>query len=294
MIFPAPTRRKGFVLVFTLFAISLSFLVLVLVAQTSLQRASRTIDRQRDLQSRWGMLSCQRFAFENRNVLLSETFPSDNQQSKGETRYFKDFVIRVELGKSTAEILVSEESAKANVNTIYQNVSSNETEEILAEVSGSRAQLIHLRPTPDEYKSSLHAGVFDSFDQVFDISAENRLSPNEMKLATKNLTCWSSRLNVRTASDQAIKAILKPVIGPIFTERIVQARSDSPDASVDEILNEAGVSNEQNNRARRLLSDSADAHSVWVHFSDARHERYSFTVRRQFTDSIVRYYTFYW
>jgi hypothetical protein len=292
--FPAPTRRKGFVLVFTLFAISLSFLVLVLVAQTSLQRASRTIDRQRDLQSRWGMLSCQRFAFENRNVLLSETFPSDNPQSKSVTRYFKDFVIRVELGNSTAEILVSEESAKANVNTIYQNVSDNQTEEILAEVSGSRAQLIHLRPIPDEYKSSPHAGVFDSFDQVFDVSSENRLSPNGMKLATKNLTCWSARLNVRTASDQAIKVILKPVIGPIFAERIVQARSNLPDASVDEILNEAGVSNEQNNRARRLLSDSADAHSVWVHFSDARRERYSFTVRRQFTDSIVRYYTFYW
>src|SRR5690349_6208254 len=104
----------------TLVLIAITGLLLAGLARRSMQLALDAAEAQQELQRRWGGITCQRYAFKHADRLLSEPAVAiDDQNALPPTR-LKYASFQLELGGVRFDLLLADENAKANLNTIYE------------------------------------------------------------------------------------------------------------------------------------------------------------------------------
>ncbi|MGB7344298.1 MAG: hypothetical protein WBD20_08800 [Pirellulaceae bacterium] len=309
-------NRQGVVLLIVLVAIVVLGAALTQVARAN-ARASIAVQRQqRALQQRWGMLTCQRAILPaGQGALLGSDLVA-KQSAASRKKYPHQIADQVLLGGQKFGLLLADEDAKANLNTIYYLGGTTACEKALRDtIDLGDSRSIQLRPhrrstshfsaaISRESKSTLglqqrgadQGGEDELADEIepdylplalrswgdvldFDAVIQNAGDVRQIAKTTQNVTLWGTgRLNVWRASDDAIIAVCREVVQDGLARRIQQRVRTAPLSQIDLVLRQTVTNEEDRRKVGELLADSSQCASLWVEATDGQTRRQQLSV----------------
>jgi hypothetical protein len=171
------------------------------------------------------------------------------------------------------DVLLRDESARMNVNRIYDQVQTLDgTRRMITKLTEATGQSLGLRLNPAAGSAvgqftREDRRPFNHFSQVFtDASPERLIGPLfDDDGAIADLTCWGTgRLNIQRCSPTVLKTLLSTVLETEVVGRILELRKENPELKVDEYLNRALAPQSIYGWSQESLSDQSDCYSVWI------------------------------
>ncbi len=285
---PRP-QRKGFVLMMTLFVLAIVGLLLISLANHSMVTATDALNLRRETERKWAKASCQRFVLDHIDDFLT------TQGRDGNLVPIRQNRLTIYLNETAFEILIEDESAKLGINSLFEYSSRVKTAQIIRRLLPSNSGLIvKLRPNNDETSDAIN-NRFESWGQVFSLPAdETGFLQSRLALATEKLTCWSDRINVRTAPNSILTEAIKSIAGGSVASQIVSARNKTPQASASELINATGANQDKHKELTRLLSDRSWCQSVTIQTRRSGYTSTTQLFRKFYTSSIYRIQSYRW
>ncbi len=286
-------RRSGFMLMMVLVIIVLVSIVVAGFANHSLKVAVNSQASERNVQRKWAQASCQRVALELDSELLRVNPKPRN--SPNEVGQLTNAFFEVELSGVTHKVVITDESAKADLNTLLEVLNEDRVTELAKSlISRSDVQLRFKELPKDSFERTAAIRRFQSWDQVFTDLEERPLSPEKLLEQANSLTLWGGLVNYRNSSDVVLREVSKAVAGPIVADRLLAVRIKSPDFSFEQALKSINPTEQQATRLGQVIGDQSEATGVWTISSEGNRQHYSLLVRRTFGRTINRYYSFSW
>ena len=248
----------------TLVILALAGAMLSAVCRQGMKQSLRAAEDIRQLQRKWGMLSCQSTLLPNAESLLAQKAPRDGRTAAS-------LQCELDLGGQHYRLIFADEQAKVNLNTLYQARGRQETEKYVRQAmraSGGASQVV-LRPLHHDGtgQTTLHSSppiVFGSFGQVFSDS-DNRTDASSLISATRDMTCWGNgRLNYRRASDAQITTLVGNE--PDLLKKMIARRNAPP--VVAQALDPLNLSNKSGKILDELFTDTSNCFSLWMIVQD--------------------------
>ena len=268
----AQAPRAGYVLLLVIVTLVIAATALVRLANRSLLGHSETLLASRELQTKWGRLSCERAILPFADVVFEgiEATPTDSSREKAEP------VWRVRqstiLGNQKFELLLADESAKASVARIYQSSSREARLTALRDLVPPRMQIALRAPLAGEALANLSGspaaigstpmplGSLVDFASL-DMSGGRR---QVVEFLEKVTVWWDGPLNLHRAPDDCILAVCQTVVPKERARRLIKTYRDSGPVEV-EVLLQRVVKNEKEQLAlRQLLTDASFSYSLWT------------------------------
>src|ERR1700733_6313778 len=252
--------RRAFVLVMVLALLTLCALCLAGLARRSLVAGEQAAQAASDLQRRWGVLSCMHTILPQANELLETAaakLPAQAQVWPLPANVSTEF----ELGELHFSVLVADEDAKANLNTICRNDADDPhavaalVEELAAGGDGVAA---HVEAAGGDANHRTQA--FRGWGQVFEPAETACPGEYAAKLrdTTHDITCWGSgRLNVIRASDDSLRLVCRNQISPDLLAKLLARRRDPGLTGLDSLLNELALGTTDRLTLQRPFTDSS-------------------------------------
>ncbi|MEM9364794.1 MAG: hypothetical protein AAGD07_02285 [Planctomycetota bacterium] len=280
---PAP----GVVLLVVLVALVIITTCITQMANRVTIAARDAADRREALQRRWGTRSIQA-------SVLTRTPDRVRRDS-------------IKLGRLRFDVVTSDESAKANLNAVYDAGGLRRTQEVAETVLPVTAHpQLRLRPrrpsAADETAAARRQGSsrlgadsgeeqddggtaeprvetpFSSWKEVF--ATKSVSSESQLPLLTRRLTIWGSgRLNVWAADSETIIAVCKSVVEGGLARRIADRIERASTRRVELVLIQTVTNRKDRAALQRLLGDGSDATAVWVLASGPSTNHLRFAVR---------------
>lgn len=269
----ARKTKPGFILLMVLAVLAVGGTMLAIAARRCGQDAIRAGAAQRDLQVRWGQVSCQATLLPVAGQLLQE---QDDQRQPNcpaacEVRQ------SVTLGELTFTLIVGDENAKANVNVLNNQTGGENTLAAQAALRDSLAKLQadDLRPLPAQLRPLDDSALDDSprpiryptYDRVLALNHPFDLAGNsedEGAAIRRRMTCWGSgQLNLRRAELPAMQAVLGPYLNNAQMALLDQARA-APKSNVQTSLSQLQLTKSQMERVSPLVTDASDSCTLWI------------------------------
>jgi hypothetical protein len=310
--FRSGARRRGYVLLIVLAVSVLVVTVLSTLAQVSLRRGLQAADAERDLQQRWGGVTLQEALLKDapKVFLAQEERAAELTPGVPPPPTIRDAIT---LGGVTFDMLLGDEDAKLNLNTVYHQSGKMKTEQVLAKVQPRLTRAIRLVPavkpmqlsresrrdTDEEELSEQPQGpprALRSWGEVFDIGRlkQDLASEAALPTVTSGITCWGGgQLNFRRATDDAILAVAGAVIQDGAASRLLQRYRQNPTVGVDTLLLAEVQNQQKRERLTRLLSQTSNNFSLWMNASasDGQSVR-RFIVMNRDDEGVIRYEQF--
>lgn len=310
--FRSGARRRGYVLLIVLAVSVLVVTVLSTLAQVSLRRGLQAADAERDLQQRWGGVTLQEALLKDASkvFLAQEERAAELTPGVPPPPTIRDAIT---LGGVTFDMLLGDEDAKLNLNTVYHQSGKMKTEQVLAKVQPRLTRAIRLVPavkpmqlsresrrdTDEEELSEQPQGpprALRSWGEVFDIGRlkQDLASEAALPTVTSGITCWGGgQLNFRRATDDAILAVAGSVIQDGAASRLLQRYRQNPTVGVDTLLLAEVQNQQKRERLTRLLSQTSNNFSLWMNASasDGQSVR-RFIVMNRDDEGVIRYEQF--
>lgn len=269
------TMRRGFVLLMTLVLIVLIGLMAVGIARQSLLLAAEAARRQEELERRWALVSVREAILPRLPELVQKRL--QEQAETGELgrppRIDPTVKFTVKLGQATLTLTVSDEDAKANLNTILAKTEKEGLRRAAVMLTGPSLQpVIRIRP---DLGAALDRMLppFSSWGQVYALERVSSRSSQIEALAagTSNITLWGQgRLNVWRSCDATLLSIARLALPDAKGEQLLAARLNPAHHTVQDVLRECELTLEEHEDMLDLLSDESTAFSVWVHYGSSR------------------------
>ena len=314
-------KRRGYVLLVVIATSVLVITVLSTLAKVSLRRGLQAADAQRALQLRWGAITLERSMtsaipklFEAREKLAIENGTTDPPPT----------TIRaaITLGGVTFDMLLGDEDAKLNVNTIYHHGGASRAEQIIGRSMGPMMPgTIRLIPVVEAMNVSREQTIFAdddaetdaegdededvvpglpdafrSWGEVFDVAMIQRQTGSTAALpnVTTGVTLWGNQtLNIRRASDEAILATVGLVVQDGGARKFLERFRKNPTLALGVILQSEITDEDDRADVAKLLSETSNNFSVWIDASatDGSHLR-TFAVTRRDDAGVTRHQRF--
>ena len=263
------TRRGAFVLVMVLALLTVCALCLAGLARRSLDAGEQVATAQIDLQRCWGILSCARTYLPLAKDLLeaeAAKLPAEVQTWPLPASVATEF----DLGELHFSVLLADEDAKANLNTICRSDSDGpRTVTTLVEqmVAGAEGLAVNVQPLPTQSASTQAAAAFRSWGPIFeptDVRCPGEFAAR-LRDMTRDITCWGGgRLNIERASDQAIRLVCGNQIGPDIVGKLLARRHEPGVTGVAALLDQLGLRETDRSTLERLLTDRSSHYSLWI------------------------------
>jgi hypothetical protein len=262
---------------------------LSMLATASLQRVLDAQTAQDDLQHRWGTIGLERTLLPRATEVLEqidELRRSDDlpQESAG---YVRD---QIELGGVRFDLILADEEAKANLNSIYHEGQKPRVERTirrLTEPAGQIAMRVmartpsgatrrrQLRPADDESDADAASlpPAFLNWGDVFDLQRLRQTAGDDRILATltDQITLWGSgRINVERASDEAVMAVCGTVLSDGLARRLLDRYRDQPETELELLIEKEIGSTDDAARLRRLVREDSSTFSLWMEVTSRR------------------------
>ncbi len=298
--------HQGFVLLIVLVAIIIVGVALTRSARQTAQASIAAIDAHSVMQRQWGIESLQRALLPAASQLFEISDRSTRKQ-RGKQQAFPSIMSdRVVLGKQTFDLLLADEDAKANLNTIYDAGKERACQQAIKDLTGligirsmrllpsrtsaavvdakqSSQESSSLSPTTttEENFSSRRPKslAFRSFGEVFDIVQIHQLAGDDRELAklTRQITLLGSgRLNVFRATDDSFLAVCKSVVQDGQAKRLLEKVRETSLSEIRLIL-EATISDPSDRqRLEPLLGDSSTRFSLWIESTNGKSRTQTF------------------
>lgn len=290
---------RGYVLVLTLAVLVLAASALVSSGRLAVRHASAAREAERGLQRRVGVASCRAAILPWAEEILAV------HEVERKTPLVQHRAA-VRLGEFTFDLIIADEQAKANVNTLLESAAPAVVENRIREALSGTGLLRAVVLRPVRLRERL---VVSGIGQIFDrVGPQELLEPRGGKLAaTELLTCWGSgAINVRRASEASLRLALSPPWTLLDVSRLLEARRElfGPRGTVGAKITGPASSAVQPSPldllARLLrtaqirtgpagLTVGSTCHSLWIVVRDGRRQWYHLAVHDG-----VNYHSFAW
>lgn len=260
-----PLERHGFVLVMALVMIAVAGIALAGFARKSLQFVQSVAAEQDKLQHRWGMISCENVLLQQSEFLL---FKKDLRLSVREPIWPLSSQIegQFRLGGLEYKVLLADEDAKINLNMLHHRsaqlprIVQTQFQET-ANTAGLTLRMLPLRVLDLEAKLP----VYHSWGQIFTPPANTDSNTSSIIKATYQTTCWGNRkLNLKRASDEAIRVVCKRIISNKTIDALLERRQELKSGEPRIVLAGIDMRASEKTKLHRLLSNRTNCYSLWV------------------------------
>lgn len=279
--------RSGYVLLVVIAVSIVTVTVLSKLATASLQKGLEAADAERMLQKRWGAITIEE-AVLNR---AEKRFALQEEEAVRIGRMPPPATLRdaITMGGVTYDILLGDEDAKLNLNTVYHNGGATKTQDAIESVLGVGGRPV-LRLLPAVKPQSLSREslqltasedsedsiptvpkAFRSWGEVMDLAKlQRQAGPRALPMLAKDMTCWGNgQLNLRRATDPAILAIVGSVMQGAGAKRILKRYRQNPTLTKNVLILSEVTSRNDQERLAGLISETSNNFSVWINASTA-------------------------
>jgi hypothetical protein len=298
------------VLVMTLALLVLASTLLVTIGRSATQRVLLARSEQRELQRRWGAVSCRSAVLPYASQILA-------RQEALQNRPVPSFRAPIRLGDQRVVLIVSDEEAKANVNAVLQHSDKSATESRLREaLSGSGlGNTIMLHPQPiyteatqptTNQRRNLPQWI-SGFGQIFADVGPDRLVAGPGQI----LTCWGNgAVNRMRVSDAALRLAAAPTLTNLEIGRLLEARNKAFGPRQEKPLGPRGTAPQPNldavsglvaqaridpkARVNVALVSSSTCYSLWIITQERQHAEYRLCVSDDSNAQFPRIESFVW
>jgi len=247
--------------------------LLAAVARRSLAGAVETQTAVEELQRRWAITSMRATFSGGIEALLdrAERGEANRDEVTGQARYanppMPELRIRCRLADIDYELALTDEQAKANLNTFLTPTSVAEARSAAAALTAGKhgATQLRLRPLPRQSDASMPrlAGYHQVFDQV---DARQLLGGRAGEGLASPFTLWGDgKVNIRRVSSTGLRRACKQELGGSVVEGLIRARAEDPYAPLDAMLNQIeGLSPEMRAKLSNHVTDQSLCHGLWI------------------------------
>jgi hypothetical protein len=274
------SQRDAFVLVMVLALLTVCALCLAGLARRGLDASEQVASAQSDTQRRWGILSCERTYLPLAKDLMEGA--AAKLPAQGRVWPLPSSVsAQFDLGELHFSVLLADEDAKANLNTIARSSPDGPrtVASLLEETSaGFDGLVVNVQPlaienTAPGKSSNQVRGILRSWGQVFEPS--HVVCPGDyaarVRDATRNITCWGSgRLNLQRASDEAIRLVCGNQITPDLVNKLIAHRHEPDVTGLEALLESLALRKADRATLERLLTDRSSRYSLWITVQNPR------------------------
>lgn len=264
-------QRRGFALLLVVACILIISIAMVSLSRESLLIATEAADSVDALQQRWEQVSLERASI----AAAIEIYEGDSKESNtsGDSAVPpllppKQHWLRCNLNGRDYHIVLSDESAKANILTLHQLNRSSPIDPIMATLSNGELKRVFLTNGESVQDSSQSIDLPRSWGEVIPIGGyqQDSISISKLPSVTKNLTIWGDgRTNVNRAEDQVLFEMSRLVISDSHSRSwIASYRENYPDRNLQQVLAEIPVQSKDLGRLRDRLSTQSTCLSAWV------------------------------
>jgi hypothetical protein len=229
-------------------------------------------ERQRELQRRWGILSCQRTLLPAAPRLFAALQEGNTARSNPAP---SAWTASLRLGEYRFDLLLADESAKLNMNAVYHHRGRAGVERFVhRSVPALFRPPVRLAPEVTQGKplEELMAGddlpdAFHSWGQVFDFSLATQSQAERWRMPqwTARMTLWGrGPLNVRRASDAAIIEACQLVASEGAARRFLNELRNKPKHQVDVLVKQLDVDQEKQVLLQEMLTEYSSSFSLWT------------------------------
>ena len=247
-----PRKRPGVILVLVLLMLTLCASIAAQVASRTIRLSGQAADSQRELQSRWAIVSIRRSILNEARSLLTATNtepPSSKAIANRETVLV--------LGGIRYQLILQDESAKAPISRMLQAKNQQQVKPILRQLLNGRAILQSNIPAkPTQWREIVDLPDSDSSIRSF----ENLFA------ITQNMTLWSEgRLNVMTAEKETIDALWRFQFNSPAPESITNLHQTEPAIELTTANAQSlDLSVSQSEFAANWLTTTSSSYSLWI------------------------------
>ena len=301
-------RQHGYALLLTLVLLMVGAVALASVARQSTREALDAKTRAESLQRRWAVMSCRSTLLPRAQGLLADDHNPSDRASSQRLPAWPEVRVSCELAGIDYDLVLTDEQAKFNptaMSTLMLDGQAVVHERALTAAvnalvvldsnANSRSGLtVRLRPmlgldSDGQLVSDAKAGssgpstgIYTGYGQLFD-----RVSPGEL-VGTRSrpgvgsqVTCWGDgRINMSRASPAVIRRTLAPVLGSEGVAELLAERKQSPGLRPAKWLDAVSdATPTQRALASAMLTESSNAHGLWVIAHGQTRSRYAFSVR---------------
>jgi type II secretory pathway component PulK len=283
-------ERRGYILLMVIVALVIVATALSSVATRSLRMTQQAGNAASMLQQRWGLKTSKDLLLPRANQIFrlnDRSLRSNSNTSNTRMSMISDSVM---LGGQRFDLVLSDENAKLNLNTLYHAGGTQKVESVVGRIGGLELKrALALRPAVPQASrfqqsavgeedppagkgdlvNSAQAGLpaFRSWGEVFDLGAMRRNSYDGLlKLDfTRSMTLWGSgQVNLNRVEDDVLIAVLEAVMTPASAKSLQSRLRSNPELDFQSIV-ESSVSKTSDRRAiLSLLSLSSFNFSLFV------------------------------
>ena len=275
--------QRGYVLILTLVVLTIAGTLLAAACRASLQKAMLAARAERELQLRWGAISC-------RAILLPQAEKVFDEQPAAAATVSRE----IRLGRERFALVFGDEQSKANVNLLWRGNHAEVERQVRALTQASGLSLpVELRPSAMEIEDTTTdelPAAFSAFGQIFSDNSPEKLigNGNGSPSALENITCWGDgALNFTRASRAALAAVCGRYIGGADIEKLLKIRAEQPEAGYSDALAELNLSTRNRSAIEDLLTDSSTCFSLTIIAGTGEDRRYELGVLDGLSDSDV-------
>lgn len=270
---------RGYVLLAVLAAMVLMVTVLASLANLSLRRSLAAADAQVALQQRIGTLSLERNVF-GRSMQVFDTIEKELPTGVPFPSVLRTAVT---FGGVTYDVVLADEDAKMNLNTIYHAAGPARCQSALTQMVGpSGTMAIRLLPavrpsgflvpapadeSEEETPAPTRLPAFRSWGEVFDLSRLTSNAGNDavLPILTQRLTCWGAEaVNIRRAADSVIESAAGCVLSAAGAKRLVSRYRESPTMGLALLIQREAKTDKERQQLRTLVSETSSHFSLWI------------------------------
>lgn len=285
-------RDKGFALLIALALVLIAGVVLAGVARRSAAEAIEATESVERLQRLWAVRSCRETLSGRVEALLDRAERGPVGSNRADTYANPPtprLHVKCRLAETDYELVLTDEQAKLNVNTLLADASRGEAESVVRRMLGDR---LHGRRSVELRLQALPVGGgsddpsalmprVGGYGQIFADASPGRLvGARDADGLIGSITCWGSgKVNIRRASDAVIRRACERELGAGVVGALLDVRRQDPYRGLDGLLAELDrVDEETRKRADRLLTDRSTCHGLWVIARGPRRSWYTMTV----------------
>lgn len=291
---PVALRKhgQGFVLLMVLVALVVVGVTLTQVSRASLRITVAALEHQSRLQRKWGQISCERAILPVANGILG----------RSTTSLLRD---RVVLGDQRFDLILADEDAKANLNTMYHAGGMNAVQRELGKLLPAGAsRTIALRPRVNSLQTQQRQQArpaaivvsdappaFLDWTEVFSIPAIRNVSGDDRQLValTRDATVFGrGPINVTRANDAAVLAVLRTVVEDGLAKRILEEVKRSATLDFNLILERVVTDMRDRQQLMEVLTSNSGTYSLWTEISDQKTRQQGLAVLRTDNTGLTR------
>ena len=296
--------RTGYVLLMVLVLLIVLATALTSIASRTMQTTHEAVVAVAQLQQRVGLESCQKA------ILLRAEFAFKKLEASrrdGQIPVTSDACTitsdAIVLGDQRFDLVLSDENAKVNLNTVNQNAGQDKIMKILRDtLPFSIARTISFHPaagsssSPTRGKTSASGGgkgkqksktggsnsggaepetfvspqfipAFRSWGEVFDFGMLIGQSPDKQVQLdfTRSFTLWGSgNININRATDAQISMLLETAISAAESKKVLRKLRENPDISVEMVVEKELTSPVKREQVKGLLNTASFAYSLFI------------------------------